>query len=63
MMILQTDSARFGGGEGVRGAGDYGGYGQGRLGPEARLGRVHGAAHHEGQGALRGEDVPRRKPY
>ena len=60
---MSPTAARFGGREGVRGAGDDGGHGQGQLGSGLRPGRVLGAAHREGQRAHRGQDVPRREPH
>ena len=66
MKILLQTAVRVGGREGVRGAGDDFGDGQGgRLlrWSGRRLGRVLGAADREGQGALGGKDVPRRKSH
>ena len=60
---MSPTAARVGGREGVRGAGDDGGHGQGQLWSGLRPGRVLGAAHREGQRAHRGQDVPRRKPH
>ena len=63
MKVSQT-LARVGGREGVRGGGDDGGDGQGELRPAGgRPRRLLRAAHRRGQGALRGKDVPRRKPH
>ena len=62
---MTQNAARFGGREGVRGAWDDCGDGQGQrrsLGG-GRPRRLLRAAHHQRQGPIRGQDVSRWKPY